>query len=72
MNRFANTDAFRALYEHLQPKPKNMTYWKEDKQTEAEKPKWYTGISLDESPNFNKPGPSRKLRLEQELPLVIM
>ena len=39
-----NTDAFRTLFEYLLPKAKNMNYWKEDKQTEAEKPKRYSDI----------------------------
>ena len=61
-----NTDAFRILFEHLLPKAKNMTYWKGNKQTEAERPRRYAGISIDDSPTF------RKLKLEQELLLVMM
>ena len=67
-----NTDALRILFEHLLPKAKNMTYWKGNKQTEAERPRRYAGISIDESPTFWKPGPPRKLKLEQELLLVMM
>ena len=67
-----NTDAFRTLFEYLLPKAKNMNYWKEDKQTEAEKPKRYSDMTMDEFPNVRKPGPQRKLKLEQELLLIMM
>ena len=67
-----NTDAFRTLFEYLLPKDKNMTYWKGNKQTGSEKPKRYADVSFEESPNFRKPGPQRKLKLEQELLLVMM
>ena len=67
-----NRDAFRTLFEYLLPKAKNMNYWKEDKQTEAEKPKRYSDMTMDESPNVRKPGPQRKLKLEQELLLIMM
>ena len=67
-----NTDALRILFEHLLPKAKNMTYWKGNKQTEAERQRRYTDMSTDESPNFEKSFPPRKLRLEQELLLVMM
>ena len=49
-----NTDAFRTLFEYLLPKAKNMNYWKEDKQTEAEKPKRYSDMTMDEFPNVRK------------------
>ena len=67
-----NRDAFRTLFEYLLPKAKNMNYWKEDKQTEAEKPKRYSDMTMDESPNVRKPGPQRKLKLEQELLLIML
>ena len=43
-----NTDAFRTLFEYLLPKAKNMNYWKGDKQTEAEKPKRYSDVTIDQ------------------------
>ena len=67
-----NTDAFRTLFEYLLPIAKNMNYWKGDKQIEAEKPKGYSDMTMDESPNVRKPGPQRKLKLEQELLLIMM
>ena len=67
-----NTDAFRTLFEHLLPKAKNINYWKGDKQTEAEKPKKYSDMTMDKSPNVRKPDPQRKLKLEQELSLIMM
>ena len=67
-----NTDAFRTLFEYLLPIAKNMNYWKGDKQIEAEKPKGYSDMTMDESPNISKHGPQRKLKLEQELLLIMM
>ena len=52
------------------PKASVMQYWKGPRQTLKEAPLRY---SLDEDPNlYLKPGPSRKLKLEHELLLVMM
>ena len=67
-----NTDAFRILFQHLLPTANNVTYWKGIKQTEAKRPRRHTGMSTDESSNFWKPGPARKLKFEQEFLLVMM
>lgn len=69
---FQSTEAFKAIFDYLQPKAAKMNYWKGDKQTSTEKTSRYNDTSAEWSPFINKPGPPRKLKLEQELLLVMM
>ena len=70
---FVNTDIFSCVYEHLLPKVTVMQYWKGERQTTKEAPIRYS-LSNDAEMNssYQKPGPKRKLTLEQELLLVMM
>ena len=47
-----------------------MQYWRGTKQTDQETPS--AAISADFTHAYTRPGPSQKLRLEQELLLVMM
>ena len=74
---FKSTNDFKAIFEHLLPKAKNMQYWRGCKQTDHETPSRY---DFDESipmsstfiHSYGRPGPARKLHLEQEMLLVMM
>ena len=61
------------IFDHLLPKAKKMQYWRGTKQTDQETLSRYdAAISANFTHAYARPGPSRKLRLEQELLLVMM
>ena len=67
------TTQFKCIFDHLLPKAKKMQYWRGTKQTDQETPSRYdAAISANFTHAYARPGPSRKLRLEQELLLVMM
>lgn len=79
---FKNPVTFKLIFEYLQPKALNMTYWKGESQLQQESSSLQSDNHLkkilsfyeetnEEIPNFKR-GPKRKLDLEQELLLVFM
>lgn len=74
---FDSTIHFKAIFDHLLPKARNMQYWRGPKQTDDEAPSRYdfdlsSPIASIYSQSYGRPGPSRKLHLEQEMLLVMM
>ena len=74
---FDTTSHFKAIFDHLLPKAKNMQYWRGAKQTDEETPTRYdfdlsSPIASSYSQSYGRPGPSRKLYPEQEMLLVMM
>ena len=66
---FKSTDMFRLVFSFLSIKAINMRYWKGGKQTQLET----HGTDPYLKPgDYNRPGPNRKLTLEQEFLLVMM
>ena len=61
-----SSNCFKCIFEYLKPKAQYMQYWRGPKQTAREAPKT--------NPFFSKsrPGPTRKLTLEQEFLLTLM
>ena len=66
-----STKCFKCIFDHLFPKAQHMQYWRGPKQTTREGPQDYgdPGIVL---PKYRRPGPGRKLDLEQEFLLTLM
>ena len=60
------TDMFQLVFDTLSSKAKRMQYWKGTKQTQLE------SRSSDMVDDYARPGPSRKLSLEQEFLMVMM
>ena len=67
---FSDTTQFKCIFDQLLPKAKKMQCWRGTKQTDQETPS--AAISADFTHAYARPGSSRKLRLEQELLLVMM
>lgn len=66
---FKSTDMFKLIFTFLSIKAINMRYWKGKKQTQLET----KGTDPYLKPgDYNRPGPDRKLTLEQEFLLVMM
>ena len=66
---FRSTELFKFVFNFLLIKAVNMRYWKGEKQTKSET----MGADPYLKPGeYNRPGPSRKLTLEQEFLLVMM
>ena len=84
--RLDGTKILKILFEHVQKKGSLMRYWDGSKKTVATEKKKCSSIvktdSISISPDFNnidenclavsKPGPERKLSLQQEFLLVLM
>ena len=66
-----STKCFKCIFDRLFPKAQHMYYWRGPKQTAREGPQDYgdPGIVL---PKYRRPGPGRKLDLEQEFLLTLM
>ncbi|KAK6167374.1 hypothetical protein SNE40_021418 [Patella caerulea] len=69
---FDNTEVFYSIFSFLRPKAINMQYWKGVVQTAKETPTRYSTDNSEFNLNYLKPGPRRKLKLEEELLLVLM
>ena len=70
---FHNAQQFFSIYQFLLPKAKHMRYWKGAVQTSREEPSRYKPVELGgRDSHGDRPGPNRKLSLEQELLLVMM
>ena len=66
---FRSTDLFKLMFNFLLVKAINMRYWKGENQTKSET----MGADPYLKPGeYNRPGPNRKLTLEQEFLLVMM
>ena len=65
-----STKCFKCIFDHLLPKAQHMQYWRGPKQTTREAPQDHCdpGIGLPKC----RPGPGRKLDLEQEFLLTMM
>ena len=65
-----STKCFKCIFDHLFPKAQHMQYWRGPKQTTREAPQDHCdpGIGLPKC----RPGPGRKLDLEQEFLLTMM
>ncbi len=68
---FKDTTTCKVIFEYLLPKAKVMQYWKGDKQTSKETPSRYDDPQSSQK-QYQRPGPARKLSLEQEYLLVLM
>ena len=67
---FNDTTKFKCIFDHLFPKAE---HWLGTKQTDQETPSRYdSAISANFTHAYARPGPLQKLRLEQELLLVMM
>ena len=67
---FSDTTQFKCIFDQLLPKAEKMQCWRGTKQTDQETPS--AAISADFTHAYARPGSSQKLRLEQELLLVMM
>ena len=67
---FNDTTQFKYIFDQLLPKAEKMQCWRGTKQTDQETPS--AAISADFTHAYARPGPSQKLRLEQELLLIMM
>ena len=67
---FSDTTQFKCIFDQLLPKAEKMQCLRGTKQTDQETPS--AAISADFTHAYARPGSSQKLRLEQELLLVMM
>ena len=69
-----STETFRALFDHVEVKARVMSYWQGPKSSSTISTETvHSNFIIAQYPQiFNKPGPSRKLSIEQELLLTLM
>ena len=67
-----STETFRFLFDYLSEKARFMQYWRGGKQTTKESPQPPSPFELATGFVKGRPGPERKLRLEQEFLLTLM
>ena len=67
-----STETFKFLFGYLSEKAQSMQYWRGGKQTTKEAPKPPSPFELATGFSKGRPGPERKLRLEQEFLLTLM
>ena len=65
-------ETFKFLFDYLSEKARSMQYWRGGKQTTKEAPQPPSPFELATGFAKGRPGPERKLRLEQEFLLMLM
>ena len=67
-----STETFKFLFDYLSDKARSMQYWRGGKQTTKETPQPPSPFELATGFTKGRPGPERKLRLQQEFLLTLM
>ena len=67
-----STETFHFLFGYLSEKARSMQYWRGGKQTTKKAPQTPSPFELARGFAQGRPGPERKLRLEQEFLLTLM
>ena len=68
----SSSEIFQFLFDYLSEKARSMQYWRGGKQTTKEAPQPPSPFELATGFAKGRPGPERKLRLEQEFLLTLM
>ena len=68
----ASPETFQFLFDYLSEKARSMQYWRGRKQTTKESPQPPSPFQMATGFTKGRPGPERKLRLEQEFLLTLM